>query len=148
MRIHGIPVILKISHAVSHGMSVLAQDQRPWIVGQGEFDDFLDGAVHRAVHIRESFQSRVFALYGPGGIALFDPSVHGPKVLTVSRFVPQRPDNDRGMILVPLHHTHRTIHERLSPFGLVGQRLFRVVRIAPVRLDVGFVNQIEAVPVA
>ncbi len=63
--------------------------------------------VDRSIH-----QSAVLILHELVGIEEID---------AVTRFVTQRPEGDRGVVLVPFEHVDRPLHVCLLPFGVPGE---------------------------
>ncbi|MNP05609.1 hypothetical protein D3C76_975640 [compost metagenome] len=121
-----LPVFGKPAKAVAHRMGVLAQNQRACLVRHA--DPFLnrpfgyrrerliliDTGVHRADDIRRGgVCPAAFILNGTRRVGGFYPAIQGIVIRAVARLVAQRPDNDRRMITVALHHArHALAHGR------------------------------------
>ena len=82
----------------------------------------------------------------PRRVALLDPGIGVLEVDAVAGFVPERPDDDRRMVLVPLDHAGDPVEVGRAPGGIFGQALLAVAHA--VRFDVGLVDDVEAVLVA
>src|SRR5664280_219565 len=84
----------------------------------------LKPGIHRAVNISMSF-SGVRALFGPfvlnraGRITTFGPFIVSKEIVPVTGFIAQRPDDNRGMVLIPFHHPLHPVEMGSSPFRLV-----------------------------
>ena len=74
-----------------------------------------------------------------GGVVGVHPVGQGGVVGPVARLVAQRPDDDGGVVLVPLHHALAALHESQPPLGVLAELVPN-----PVGLDVGLVHDVEA----
>jgi len=75
-----------------------------------------------------------------------DPVIGCHEIRAVARLVPQRPDNNGGVVLIAFHHPYGTVHVRVQPFGRVGQRLATVSHA--VAFNIRFIYHVQAVLVA
>jgi hypothetical protein len=67
-----------------------------------------------------------------------NPAGHGIVALTVAGFIPERPEDDRRMILVPFDHAHRPLQKRGAIPAVAPDLL-----IVGVRLQVCLIDQIQ-----
>ena len=148
MPIHDPPVVGDAADAVAHGVGVFDEHERPHRA--------LGGPALRVVlepvgtHIHRGDDVHILAFAGtlvedrPGGIGAADPLRGAVEGLAVPGFVAERPDDDRRMVAVALHHADRAVEVRLEPVGPPGERDAGLVSHA-VGLDVRFVHDIEPV---
>ena len=141
-----IPIILQVAGAVAHGMRIFAHDERPLLWLLRIFFDVLDGSIHRTKDIGICAQQRTLVLNRSGWIALFEPLVAGGEVYAVAGFVAHRPDNNRRVIFVALHHILHPFEMCFAPQRIFGQAALAIAH--SVRFDVGFVDYIQAVFIA
>ena len=91
---------------------------------------------------------RLFVLHGPRRVEGLDPIVTAFEVGAVSGFVARAPDDDRGVVVVAQHHAAVAVEVRGGEGG-IAREVLRLVAVVPaVRLDVGFVHDVEPVFVA
>ncbi len=102
--------------------------------------------IHGAVNICVPVEPCAFILHGTTGVALFQPVIGCHEIGPVSGFVPQRPDNDGGVILIPLKHPYGTIHMSFHPDRRIGKRFFAVTHA--MAFNIGFIHHIKPVFVA
>ena len=79
-----------------------------------------------------------------------DQTCHGEVRGAVAGFVAQGPDDDARLVLVALHHADAAIDDAVQPEGVAGRhdRVVAQRRIEAVRLEIGLVQQVDAVLVA
>ena len=129
-------------------MGILAEDKRPIPKALAEIGlKMLDLTVHRADDISMGFNPGPFILHWPGRIAFLDPGISGFKIDTITRFISERPDYDRGMVFIPFDHVDRPFQVSLFPVRIVPESPVRMITHA-VRFDVGLIDHIEPVLIA
>ena len=144
VRLDHVPVILQVADAVPHGVSVLAEDQRP-LAGLGYVvQEMRNASVHRGIDVHVRSLDSPLVLDGARRVRLVNPRRRRLEVDAVPALVTERPDDHRRVIAVPLDHPDRAIEVRGLPRRVVSQRDVRVVSHA-VRLDVGLVHDVQAV---
>jgi hypothetical protein len=90
-----VDILLNVSRTITHGMYVLAKDQRLCIaLVFGELDDLLNGRIHPRVHIHCLGIYIGFVVDGSTVIIRLDPIVHGLEVFPEESLVTKGPDND------------------------------------------------------
>ena len=141
-----VPVLLETAHRVTHGVGILALDQRTGIVALGVFLAVLVAIVHRTEDIGLALTTCLFVLHRARGVVGLHPVVALLEVRTVAGFVAQRPHDDRGVILKRHHIALLTLEVGLGIIVATGQCLLAVTHA--VALDIGLGRQIEAVLVA
>ncbi len=147
--VEDVPVLLEPTRAVPHRMGVLAEDEghrRP--LGR-VLHHRLGARVHERVDVgaRTAVGRGSFVVDRPRGVAVLDHLVRGCEVGAVTGLVAHGPDDDRGMVLVPLDHARAAVEDGRLPDRVVGDAVPRVGS-EPVGLEVGLVDEVEAVPVA
>ena len=160
VRLNRAPVVGEAAVRVPHRVRVFAHDERARVVnGVGERGNLLDGGVHGAHKVnhaappRHGLQSVARLVELGAAVALVVDDARGvhvvqPRclrvlVLTRAAFVPQRPREDAGVVLVaPVHPLHAK-HIRSRP--LVASAHHVVVGVV---LDVRLVHDVDAVAVA
>ena len=97
----------------------------------------------RRVHVRVDVGNVVFPfiMNHAGGVDGFGGLVHGIEILASTTLVAQRPEDDRGMIAVALHHPYHAVYHGRLPVVLAADR------VVAVALHIGFVHHVEAVSV-
>ena len=85
-------------------------------------------------------------MHGTRGVVGLDPLVAGYEVVSEAGLVAQTPDDDAGVVEIPLHHSLIPLEVGLSVSGVLGQGLLTVAHT--VGLYIGLVYHIEAVAVA
>ena len=78
------------------------------------------------------------------GIDLVSAFTFRGKHVTITRFVTERPENNRRMVFVALHHGIHTVYSRSAPVVTI----LREVIVCTVTFDVRFVNHVNTVLVA
>ncbi|MNT09689.1 hypothetical protein D3C72_1444820 [compost metagenome] len=121
----GLPITVKTAEAVAHRVSVFAQDQRPLFIRQA--DPLLDRplghgrerlilihpGVHRADNVgRGAIGAAAFILHRASRVLAFHPAIKRVVVAAVAGFVAQRPDNNAGVVAIPLHHARHALAHR------------------------------------
>ena len=142
--------------AVAHGMGVFAQDEGLVRIGLDQGRHILGVGVHAAGEIRGIRIALVighaFIMDGTGGIEPAHLPGHFPDHLASEALITAGPENDRGVVLIPLLHAVGAIQHRRQPHGIVaGNRACLVVAAGlpcGVGFHVGFVDHIDAVAVA
>ena len=145
MRLDDVPVVLQVPDAVSHGVGVLAKNERLLRVVLRVLDQPLDGHVHLAVHVGDVILPLI--MDRARRVELPRRRRRRHEVAAASGLVAHRPEDHRGVVLVALHHARDTRHVRRLPLGAVAERLVQVIAHA-VRLDVRFIDDVQAVAVA
>mmetsp|Transcript_13555 Transcript_13555/g.37268 ORF Transcript_13555/g.37268 Transcript_13555/m.37268 type:complete len:387 (+) Transcript_13555:2214-3374(+) len=155
-----IPILLEASDAVPHRMSVLAHDERQStrraLIELAILRQLCLARVHRAIDVGvridaldivglpSGIPAGVFVLHEPRGIPMLDPHVRGVHVDAVASLVRQRPEQDAGMVLVPLHMALHASQVGVTPLVFAGQGLVQL-KAHPMTLDVRLGNQVQAV---
>ena len=132
-----LPIAWAYSHMTTGRVSSLV----------AECDHLRDPRVHPADYIdvgRSLGRScGPFVVDRPGGIVILNPCGHGGVVRAAAALVAQRPEDHGRMVLVPLDHADRPLHEGRVPVGDVGEQAADAVRF-----EIGLVHQVDAVLVA
>ena len=140
-----IPVILEIADAVSHSMGILTHNKRTIFESFSQvFFKMLDRAIHRADDVCVRACQGAFVLNWSRGITFFNPLVSSAEVYTVARFIPQGPDDDARMILIPFNHADCPVQVSIFPFRIITQRSIWIIPHA-VRLDICLIHHIQPV---
>ncbi|MPM09841.1 hypothetical protein SDC9_56164 [bioreactor metagenome] len=162
-RADGFPVIGKASVGVAHRMAVLAHDQGPVVVTALRVVvpslDERNGRIHRRDDISgkastfETLQGvgslapfgtiGSFVVNGTGGVVPPQPAGTGVLVVTVPGLIAQRPDNDRGVVVVTPDHPLHPFEETGGPHFITADTV-----VICVGLYIGLVHDIQAVAVA
>ena len=152
---HEVPIAGEAAHRVAHRVGVFALDERTRRVRRAVALAPVVVDVHRA-HDVGAFRLGDVVVGIPAQVALvlhrarrvgtLDPVVAGLEVGTRTGLVAQRPDDDRGVVAVALDHAAVALQVRLGEGRNARQRELLVAHA--VRLDVGLVDDIDAVAVA
>jgi hypothetical protein len=69
---------------------------------------------------------------------------------TIARLVAERPNDDRGVVLVTLQHAHASVHDGVEPQGVVGRHNSIVVqsRVKAVCLHVRLIHKVKPILIA
>ncbi len=134
-------------------MGIFAQDQWPIFTRQAdpffnrpfrhhrEWLILIHPRIHRADNVgRGSIGSTTFILHRSTWIARLDPAVQAVMRRTMARFIAQRPDDDRRMVKITLHHAGDTLGKGANPERIVRQTVHR--RHA-MRFDIGLIHHIQ-----
>mmetsp|Transcript_48926 Transcript_48926/g.79598 ORF Transcript_48926/g.79598 Transcript_48926/m.79598 type:complete len:319 (-) Transcript_48926:1448-2404(-) len=143
-----LPVLVHVAVAVAHGMCVLAQDQGPPFTRfRYGLLDLLHPVIHRAQDIRKhGVCHRIpFIVQYARVVQLPDEPRHGCMIGPTAGLVPERPEDDTGVVLVPGHHAAGPLTVSVAPELIVREHGHGV---AAVRLDVGLIHDVEPVFVA
>ncbi len=153
-----LPVFGKAAEAVAHRMGVLAEDQRARLIRQGnpllnrplrhgrKRLVHIDAGIHRADDIGGGrVRPAALILYRTRRIAGLHPAVERVMACAVAGLVPQRPDNDGGMVAVALHHAGDTLAHGREPVRIVRQSTHRHHAVG---FNIGFIDDVEAVAIA
>ncbi len=125
-------------------------------IGQVPFD-LVGVRVHAAFDVRHVLEVAVvhaaLVMHGTVRIDLMHMAVHRAEHLACEGFVAERPDEHARMVVIAAQHAVDAVHARALPFGLAAGngvlgRLHVVRDPAAVRLQIGLVDQIDAVFVA
>ena len=147
VRADGLPVFGQIADAVAHRVDVFAQDHRAGVVVGRQADDAGNSLVHPADHIDVGVIERIaggaFVVDRAGRVVVVDPAGHRGVVRAAAGLVAQRPDHHAGVVLVPLDHADRPLHEGGVPGGDVREQAADAVGF-----EVGLVHHVDAVLVA
>ncbi len=137
-----VPVLLEVAVGVPHRVGVLDHHVRPGVGGVlRPLLDALRGVVHLGANVADARAVVALVLDDAGGIVEADPVVHGGEGGAAARLVAQRPDDDRGVVLVPVDHVLGAGHAGPRPLGVVTG----VLVADAVGLQVGLVDEVEAV---
>ncbi len=134
------PVLAQVAHAVPHGMRVLAKNHG--LGGAAVAPHVVHAVVHVALDVGHGVVSLV--VHETGGILGVYPVRHDLKGRPLPRLVAQGPEQDRGVVLVPLHHAPHPVHAGFGPDGVAGRKLISHA----VGLEVGLADDVEPVLVA
>ena len=145
--LHSVPIIYEVADGVAHGMGVFGDVE-------GIDEPFLlafYGCLHprnRGILVRTHIDDVVVALilHGARGVERLDGFVGFHEVVAGAGLIAQRPDADRGMIDVLMHHLHIACHVLVAELWHPRQRLVAVVIL--MALDVGFILEHDAIFVA
>jgi len=152
IRLYNIPVILKVSDAVSHGMGIFTHDQRTVVAFiQRIVDELSDSMVHGSDNICMLPQSTLFKHHRPI-IMGFQPFITLPEIVTVTCFISHGPHDHGRIVLMYLIVPFHPVYIGFFPYGLVHNMLLIV--IAPLLcsskgmgLNICLSNYIESIPV-
>ncbi len=155
MTADGIPVIRKTAIAVSHGMGIFTHDQRTFVFRiLDPFHQIVNLRIHRSHQVGgqsvEVFIGLPFPLmFRPQSslvmkqaaiIPFTDPGGTSRMVGSVTRFISQRPENDRRVVLVLFYHPYGSIQKTLRPGGLTAK-----ATVVVMGFDVCLVDHIKPV---
>ncbi|MNC22080.1 hypothetical protein D3C75_700700 [compost metagenome] len=154
----GLPVFGKATKAVAHCVGVLTEDQRTRFIRHADplFNRpfryrregliLIDAGIHWTNNVgRGGVGAASFVLHRARRIGGLHPAVQGIVVSAVTRFIPQRPDDDRRMVTVTLHHTGYALAHRRQPARIVSQAAHWH---HAVRFDIGLIHDVQPVAVA
>ena len=145
-RFDGIPVSSEISHRITHGVRIFADEHR-LIHVVGVFAHPVHVGIHLGIHIREAFSTkrtvdaRAFVVNRARVVEFNGVVVAISKVFTISSFISQAPHNDRRVVEVAFHQSVNAINEGGYPTFEVGDALVSVV------FEVGFVAGVQTIVV-
>ena len=111
---NNIPIFAQIPYSLSHGMSILAHDERLTVATIAQSLCTFNPCVHLRIHIR-GFVSMAM---NESRIEFANSIITVRHIFAPSIFVAQRPEDYRRMIAVAKHHTHIAIHEGIGPGGV------------------------------
>ena len=120
-----VPVFAEITHAVAHGVVVFAHEEG---LAGGVVVSILLHVAHIGVHFREQIGDAGEVAVGVCGtfvvngaeIELARGIINGDEIVACTRFVTERPEDDRGVVAVALYHAHNAIDHRGLPRLLSG----------------------------
>ena len=123
-----VPVFAEITHAVTHGVVVFAHEEG---LAGGVVVGILLHVAHIGVHFREQIGDAGEVTVGVCGafvvngakIELARGVINGDKVVACTRFVTERPEDDRGVVAVALYHAHNAVDHRGLPRLLSGDNV-------------------------
>ena len=141
-----VPIFLESSHGVTHGMSILALDERTRVVALRVLVAAAVIVIHRAEDIRLAVLSGLFILTRTARVVRLHQVIRLLEVRTVTGFVAHAPEDDGRMVLVNLDIAFVALQVCLLISRLLGQRLVAVAH--SVAFDIGFGHHIDAVYVA
>ena len=145
--LEGVPVFREVTVAVAHRVRVLAEHERARV----GFTCLCRDLSGRRVHVADEIDVRAAV-----GALVVDRACRVSsmnrrrcrlEVHPVARLVPHRPDDHRGVVGKCLDHPRVPFDVGRLPRGVVAERPVEAVPEA-VRLDVGLVDDVEAVLVA
>ena len=153
-----VPVLAEITHAVAHGVVVFAHEEG---LAGGVVVGMLLHVAHIGVHFREQIRDTGEVAVGVCGtfvvngarIELARGVINGDEVVACARFVTERPEDDRGMVAVALHHAHNAVDHRGLPRLLSGDDCCVIATVCTVvvpvfmAFEVSFVHNVEAIVV-
>ena len=152
-------IIIQVPRSVSHGMSILTEEERTAVILLTVCDQVGKLPVHMALHIvhRRGVQHVGTLIMDQSfRITLFCPAAHIIIMTAVTGLISDGPHDNTAGVLVPFYHAAHALHEGLTPVGMVG-RPGAVVHVVapeslsgdkPVHLDICLVHYIESQPVA
>ena len=164
MRIDRVPIFLQVAARIAHHVRIFAQDQRLAERPVGRvIDELGGGVVHRRVDVREIVgvmleppvpRAPAEIADEPRRIALLRGGRGGSEVRADPGLVAERPEDDRGVVLVALDHVGDARDVRGLPRGIEAElirptllgMLVGEVHIG-VALDIGLVHDIQAIAV-
>mmetsp|Transcript_12109 Transcript_12109/g.34285 ORF Transcript_12109/g.34285 Transcript_12109/m.34285 type:complete len:598 (-) Transcript_12109:449-2242(-) len=157
--VNDFPIFLECSQGVSHCMCILTHDQWkctggtliqltiPCKLGMARVHRAEDVGVHvdclDGVGIPGRLEASMLILHRSRWIPALQPHVCPVMVDTISRLVPQRPDDNTGKILVALDVALHPSHVAGTPHLRIAQGLVPS-KVHAVALDVCLVNDVEA----
>ena len=141
-----IPVLLEATHRVTHGVGILALDQRTGVVALGVFLTVVVVGIHRTVDIGLSILTGLLKLTGAGLVVRLHPVVGFLEVRTVASLISQRPHDDARMVLIGDHVTLLALDMCLGKGLVLGKGLLTIAHT--MALDVGLCRQIDTIFVA
>ncbi len=109
---------------------------------------YADLGVHHADDIHHGRLAGAFVMDQAGRVGLADPGGHGVVVGAETGFVAQRPDDDRGVVLVALDHALGPVDVGGLPVLVIRQPVQVAGQAKTVAFQVGFVDHVQAVAVA
>ena len=124
-------------------MGILTLDQRLGGIALAVLDAPLRGTVHRADDVGVVIIVSPLVLHRPGGVIGLDPVVTGHEVRAVSSLVAKAPDNHGRMVDVP--EDHPAIPDQMGGLEILPLGESGLTVAHTMRLDIAFVNDIEAV---
>ena len=139
--INQIPVILEVSHAVAHGMSIFAHNHRTLVALVDMAAKRPYTCIHGTVDVTLCIIAAAFVLHGACCVCLFCIVIECLEVFAIARFISHRPCDDGGAVTVAGYHAAHALHERQFPIGIVGEG-FVFVEHHSMAFDVGFVHHI------
>ena len=146
-----VPVLLKATHRVTHGVSIFALYQ--WLLNLTASSFALSVflapvviSIHRAVNISLTLYTSLLKLTGTCLVVSLHPVVGLLKVRTVTSLVTQAPYNDAGVVLIGNHVTLLTLNVRLFKGNVLGQRMLLVAHT--VTLQVALSSQVDTILIA
>ena len=143
---HQVPVLGKTAEGIAHCVRILTLNQRLGRIAGAVFLTVLVARIHRAVDVGMVVELRPFILHGAGLVEGLRPFVGLLEIGTVAGLVAKAPDDDAGMVEVAADHTLHPYHMGGCKVVALCKRLLAVAH--SVRLDVGLVDDIQAVAVA
>ena len=138
-----LPELGKVAVGVALGVGVLAHDEGALVVAAHAGLHPVPGGVHGAQDVADARQGAAGLVLHGAVVVELQPAVHGAVVGAHAGLVPQAPDDDAGVVLIPQAHVHGTGEVGLGPAGVIAE----AAAIA-VGLQVGFVHHVEAQLVA
>ena len=138
--VEGVHVFLQITHGVAHSVLVFAQHNR--LVGIPIILNCIRTEVHPAVHI--GIVPVAFVMHKARRVDFMSTLTFRGEHVTVTGFVTERPENNRRMVFVALHHGIHAVHSRSAPIIAI----LRKIVVGTVAFDVRFVNHVNTILVA
>ena len=148
-----LDILLHAAQRVAHIVHVLTQ-QHGFRVGAAQIlPDLLRGGVHPAFHVADILKRPVlehpFVVHQAGVVLAAEEVGHGTDAGARIALVAARPEQDAGMILVPLKHRTGPVHHAALPLRKAARHIplrINTAQLIPgtVALQVGFVHQVDA----
>ncbi|OQC24439.1 MAG: hypothetical protein BWX70_02625 [Verrucomicrobia bacterium ADurb.Bin070] len=138
------PVVGQVARRVAHRVRVFAEDERD---GRVAAATVCLNVTHAGVHgVDQIARPVTLVLDHAARIARFDPAVGVTEEIGVHVvLVAERPEEDRGMVLVALNHAGLAVHRGFAETGVAD----RVARVAEAMcLEVGLVHHVNPVLIA
>ena len=146
-----IPVVLQIAHRVTHGVSVLDEDEWPQEIGVGgnsavvEIKGLREPGIHRAVDVAVGVKLGRLILYG-AVVNTLQEIVGRLEDDAMTRLVAKRPDDDGRMVLVTVVHPLSSLQMSGDPLRSVSN-LGIFVKRKRMALNVRLAYDVEAVDI-
>ena len=108
------------AQGIAHGMGVFTEDKGLLRIIFQILHDLIGLGVHPALHIADLIEipvpERPFVMDQAGRILLFKVPAHSQDILPGIRFIAAGPDQDGGMVLIPLQHGLSPVQHTGLPF--------------------------------
>lgn len=123
--VKGVNVLLDATGTIAHGVDILAKHERLGpVLLRRRVDNLFSRGVHPAIDIRRRRIPIALVVHKTGLVDTLYHVVHVLVVSPVEGLVAQRPQDDRGVVLVALDHLPRAILIGLSPIWVISGPAF------------------------